>query len=59
MTPYEKIEEIASETQGTQSIKELETAIGKIYQIAHVMVGRCGNKHSDWVREFGLMDDVK
>lgn len=58
MTPYEKIEEIASEITYCDDVEHLHEALNKIYCIAHVMVGRCGNKHSDWVTKYGLQDNI-
>lgn len=59
MTPYEKIEDLASENAYSDDVVHLREVLGDIYSIAHVMVGRCEIKHKDWVCKFGLMDDVK
>lgn len=58
MTPYEKIEDLASENAYSDDVKHLREVLGDIYSIAHVMVDRCENKHKDWVREFGLIDGI-
>lgn len=51
---FEKIEELACENAYSDDVEHLREILGKIYSIAHVIVGRCENKHKDWVEKYNI-----
>ena len=59
ISPYEKIERIASENVYSDDVELLREVLGDIYAIAHVMTNTCENKHKDWVEKFELNNDIK
>ena len=54
ISPYEKIERLASENVYSDDVELLREVLGDIYSIAHVMTGTCEDKHNDWVEKFEL-----